>query len=590
MSGLTYQTNNAEYGTSNEGERWSDKEQSDEEDYADSDNGFDAYLDHLIDGLAEEEEKTSHEESENAMHAGIHQCLQAEAPGVPPQSTGPCTIVSEMSTEFTNTIPGLDTQVFLLRDAKLFNRNNTYQGHMVVKIFPHSNRNLAAFTLHEEETTSVPSSSRLAALPHGLIMIPIRLSDRTVPFLLDTGSQVNCIRTDIWRRLGGVTNGPTITQYIANATGDRLQCHGTWRTTVSFGTVSMIIDLLIVDNLVSSGILGRPWQKQGRMWMEDISEGVHLGISSSDGQHGYGMLVTSPAAQQNLRSEAIQARMVAEPKSEVPEMDFAETHRISALMDGSDPVVMKNNSAPMPMVISSLGFDAANPSTWPSPWHAYMERSWYEQLLYQFRSVFHHQLAPTQSDVTGIDFDQAEKLALRDEWRTNICKEEELYLLRSVQVEVNGRLRRGHGVFQMVYFPEDHLRPTRKRHSSSSLELSDDEDSRPQKRARPTQQDLDESMEEIAYESTRLEAYHGDTLAYDHAYAPHRQVKPHDPADMKAETLTHNIVAEERDNTVNSWHKHQPWGKPTLHESGSDDMFTLEAFKSHARPIPTPVG
>ncbi|KAI0636165.1 hypothetical protein C8Q77DRAFT_1216612 [Trametes polyzona] len=441
MSGSMHQTNNAEYGTSSEGERWSDKEQSHKEDYADSDNGFNAYLDHLIDGLAKEEEKTR-----------IHQCLQAEAPGVPPQSMGPCTIVSEMSTEFTNTIPGLDTQVFLLRDAKLFNRNNTYQGHM----------------------------SRLAALLHGLIMIPIRLSDRTVLFLLDT---------DIWRRLGGVTNGPTITQYIANATGDRLQCHGTWRTTVSFGTVSMIIDLLIVDNLVSSGILGHPWQKQGRMWMEDISEGVHLGISSSDGQHGYGMLVTSPAAQQNLRSEAIQARMVAEPKSEVPEMDFTETHRISALIDGSDPVVMKNNTTPMPMVISSLGFDTANRSTWPSPWHTYMKRN-------QFRSVFHHQLALTQSDVTGIDFDQVEKLALHDEWRTNICEEEELYLLRNVQIEVNGRLRHGHGVFQMVYFPEDHLRPTRKRHSGSSLELSDDEDSRPQKRARPTQQDLDGEMDE----------------------------------------------------------------------------------------------
>lgn len=97
--------------------------------------------------------------------------------------------------------------------------------------------------------------------------------------------------------------------------------------------------------------------------MEDISKGIYLGISSSDGQHGYGMLVTSPAAEQNLQSKAIQAHMVAEPKLEVPEMDFTETHHISALMDGSDPVVMKNNTTPMPMVISSLGFDATNPST-----------------------------------------------------------------------------------------------------------------------------------------------------------------------------------------------------------------------------------
>lgn len=45
-----------------------------------------------------------------------------------------------------------------------------------------------------------------------------------------------------------------------------------------------------------------------------------------------------------------------------------------------------------------------------------MEHSWYEQLLYQFCSVFRHQLALTQSDVIGISFDQAEKLTLRDVW------------------------------------------------------------------------------------------------------------------------------------------------------------------------------
>lgn len=588
------------YGISSEDEEGYDGERTDDEDNSDSNEGIDAYLDQLIDGLAEEEENTSHTESETVMHQGIHQLLQADTPDIPSRSAGPCTIVSEMATEFANATPGLDTRVFLLRDARLFSRNRTHQGHMVVKIIPYTSNNLATFTPHAEETSQQSSVSmicveqnqsgtsartrqtRVLAPPPGLIMIPIRLGDQTIQFLLDTGSQINCIRTDIWRKLGGVTNGPTITRYISNATGERLQCHGTWRTTLAFGTISMIVDLLIVDNLISAGILGRPWQRQGHMWMEDTPEGVHLGIGSADRQHTYGMLITTPITQPNLRSGNAQAQTITEPQLEVPEMDYTETHRISALMDSSEPVVTRKDASPAPMVISSLMFNVEDPATWPSPWHLHLERGWYEQLLYQFRSVFRHQVAPEQPIMTSIDFEQAEKLALRDEWRTHVCREEELYLLKNVQVEVDGQLRRGHGVFQMVYFPEDHTRPTRKRHSSSSLELSDDEDRRPRKRTRPTSQDLEESMEEITYEMTHPEAYEGDIPGRNHARAPRRKLTLDNLADLKPEEFTHNIVAEEKGDTVHLWHNHQPWGDRDSCASGYDDIFTLAALKSRA--------
>lgn len=335
-----------------------DEENSGEDDDEDEDGH---YLESTMALLSMADER---QRSERIMFGKLRDLLAEETPDDPPKNFGACTIVANSSLEFADTNPGFDNHVLLLRDARIFDRmGHGFYGHMVVKVVPYASRTLHFITKEEDSTSESPSVSMIALdtaesrytlrglRPPGLappvpslIMLPIRIKNTRVSFLLDTGAQVNCIRADIWRRLGGISNSSMLHPYVANASGDRLKCIAMWRTDVEFGTMAMTVDLLVVEGLTSPGILGRPWQRQGRMWMEDTREGVYLGVGTDDGRHSYGMLLADPITSHEppFTTATVSANTVIAEEDGVPTMRFDEMHHFDSLMNPVEPARSDN--------------------------------------------------------------------------------------------------------------------------------------------------------------------------------------------------------------------------------------------------------
>lgn len=465
------------------------------------------------------------ERAERTSYHTIRSILQRDTPDTPAVRAGSCTLMSDTTVEFANSMEGLDHRIFLLRDAKLFTRGGGYYGHAIVKVIPYTDANLTLFT-HQldpqpptaasisvvKPKSSIPTTVKGRPGLHPLIKIPIHINGKTIMFLLDTGAQVNCIRDDIWKYLGGVNNAPLTYPYIANATGDHLKCIGTWRTGVLFGTVFMEMDLLVVEGLTSPGILGRPWQKQGQLWTEETREGTYLGITSEDGGNSYGMYLAAPETQLPTHDMPAVAATSAPQEESIPEMDFSETHKLKALTEPTGLAEEdRKETTPEPSLLDKFRMTFANNPKVIQFGDRRQEQSWYEQLLFLFRRTYRHPVSRVQPVLTNLTFAQAEKLDLRKAWRTKITWEEEMFLLRNISVKRGDRVRRGHAVLQIIYFPDEDERISMTPFLSLSGTLSEASTASysKRKRPRPTQEDLEHSMEEVAFELLQ------DRIAYE---------------------------------------------------------------------------
>ncbi|KAJ3019325.1 hypothetical protein NUW54_g112 [Trametes sanguinea] len=511
------------YATCEETEATEETPCSDTED----DNGEDSdgssedyHLDHVLGLLSYRNADEVPDHAERQTYHRVWQQLQDDVPDIPAVRAGPCTIMTGTSAEFAATGRGLENRVFLLRDAKLFNRGGGCFGHMIVKVVPYVDDDLAIFTQLEDDTLRTDTISMISATdlgaaksnsgilvsgtpaPPPLIKVPLRVNGYTIPFLLDTGAQVNCIRADVWKKVrgaGGMLNARPARTILASATGELMKCIGVWGTEVEFGNLVMKVDFMIIDSMTSVGILGRPWQKQGHMWMEETPEGVYMGISTCDRSRSYGMLISSPHDQNVICTEPLVAAVRPRSEEKLPVIDYSETHKLQELMnqgETSSSIAPEVGTEP-----TDTRFRLTNPVSWIPDWKLRKWKHIFERLQHLYYHVFKHTRTTVQPQLTGISFDRAEKLELRRRWKMHLTPNEECYLLQNVQVEVDGNVRWGHGVLQIAYFPPIYQEPGRQSHDTS-INLSESSTQEHPKYPQPTMQDLEESMEEIANEAT----------------------------------------------------------------------------------------
>ncbi|KAI0323636.1 hypothetical protein GY45DRAFT_1264277, partial [Cubamyces sp. BRFM 1775] len=431
-----------------EGEDRSDSESEGKDDSvcsSDDDDREGYRLDHVLGLLSSKEDSVEDDDQwEKDMYRKVWRFLEVRNPGSTLTRAGPCTITTDTSLELQNPDPGVISKTFLLRDAKLFNRAGGCHGHVIVKVVPYTDPRLGE--LNRQMTALRRPQSTLLTL-HGW------LEGYTLPFLIDTGSQIDCIHANIWRAIGWAHPLTRKAEKLLNVTGTRLRCLGVWKAFVTVGTISAFVDLHVVEGLTEAGILGRPWQELNRMSLNDTDEGVYLSIRSGDGFHTYGMLVTTPEAQQAVRRRTREI-CAAVTRPPTPEMSFEESHRLCELFKAPVDLPLEPSPEYDPWDLK-VDDDTGRLEPEQEISEANLENQMYTKLLWQYCHGHGLPRAVSQPTIESIEAYESDKLELRDDWLIGISKKEQLFILRNVLVRIDGKYREGHGVLHMVYFPHE---------------------------------------------------------------------------------------------------------------------------------------
>ncbi|KAI0654531.1 hypothetical protein C8Q70DRAFT_925573 [Cubamyces menziesii] len=428
-------------GSNSESEGKADSVRDSDDDDKDEDR-----LDHVLGLLSSKENSVDDEDEwERDMYRKVWRFLEVRNPGSTLTKAGPCTIMTGTSLELQNPDPGVISKTFLLRDAKLFNRAGGCQGHVIVKVVPYSASNCMRFEQLEDDTLREVSSTLLTM--HGW------LEGYTIPFLIDMGSQIDCINANIWRTIGWAHPLTRRAERLLNVTGSRLRCLGVWKAFVTIGTITSMVDLHVVEGLMEAGILGRPWQELNQMSLNDTDEGVYLSIRSGNGFHTYGILVTSPEAQRAVRRRAREiCAVVARPST--PEMSFDESHQLCELFKAPVDLPLEPSPEYDPWDLK-VDDDTGTLEPEHEISEANLENQMYTRLLWQYCNGHRLPRAVSQPTIESIEVYESDKLELRDDWLIGISKKEQLFILRNVLVRIDGKYREGHGVLHMVYFPHE---------------------------------------------------------------------------------------------------------------------------------------
>lgn len=452
--------------------------------------------------------------------------------------SGPITVTAPRSLMFYNTT-GSDPPTFMLQNAIMHHNTGTFQGHILIS--PVKDSDEPQVTAHLG-MMQYQHASRQPAYPYGyvpqygpaphyrhippplppLTTLRIQLGGVTYPFMLDTGSQIDCVHVNVFRAMGG-TRRPLIRPYrIINAVGQPLPCLGIWRTSVTFGGIRSTVDLHIVENLTTPGILGQPWQQRNQFWMRNSSDGISVGVRSWDGRKTYEVLVSSPTAQQAAWNEG--ARMCALIHEDTPVINFAESHKLNDMMDtvrkdtgiqtdGTDTrltqVLVEDVEAEPYVSVYQDPWDIDLTAPYEmAPSDLTVENRIYRDMLLKYMVDHRHDQLDTKPNIEHPEVVGADRFAINESWRIRKVKDEDLFLLRNFLIKVDGTYREGHAALHMVYFPHTTERVTEAekaeqeaaRKSSESLALSEHDSPSPwQSRGWPrlTQMDIEEFMDEL---------------------------------------------------------------------------------------------
>ncbi|KAI0353420.1 hypothetical protein OH77DRAFT_1386841, partial [Trametes cingulata] len=445
-----------------------DETSSDEESFVDEDG--DSYtLDHVLGLLSVREgSEEDAERMEKKVFWKVRRMLEAQSPELSSVRAGPCTIMAGSSVEFPRSTPGTVSRTFLLRDAKVFNRAGGCSGHVIVKVIPYTRENYRRFEQLEDDSIREVSVASVqiddAPVSHGAVTLmrpavptpPPVVSLRTwlcgynVPFLIDTGSQIDCIHANMWRSIGTTHSLVRTNNRLVNVTGTRLRCLGVWKVMITVGTITSPIDLHVVESLTAPGILGRPWQEHNQMWMDHTLDGVQVGIRSRDGFHTYSVLVTSLQTQRAAWSQAMRV-CGAVTEEDMPVIDFGDTDRIQELMQTAEDLdEVDVTRDPWNIRIDEVT-QQLEPEEGPS--EVNVENRMYEELLRRYREG--HLLPRTayQPWMESVAPYETDRLTLSDAMRIGLSEKEDLFLLRNAMVRLDGTYHEGHGILHMLYFP-----------------------------------------------------------------------------------------------------------------------------------------
>ncbi|OBZ68421.1 hypothetical protein A0H81_11430 [Grifola frondosa] len=197
---------------------------------------------------------------------------------------GANTLVADSGIEFLKNDPGnFGPQIFLIRDAQFFFEDSHCNGHAIVQLYPYSKKNmeklgrllrrpvdthLMMLTAEGLKPDVVPQVAQfgptcydgLALGPWSyldpMIVIHMHAGSTTIPFVVDTGSQIDCINANVWKSANGTNReiGKEVT--IRDVSGKPMPCIGAWDVALSIGHVETQTTLYIIEGLAVPGLLG----------------------------------------------------------------------------------------------------------------------------------------------------------------------------------------------------------------------------------------------------------------------------------------------------------------------------------------------
>lgn len=464
--------------------------------------------------------------------------LQWEQPGTLAERIGPSTIMAERTIEFPPMGAGMRT--FLIRGGKLFSRRGGVFGHMVVRVMPYTNTTNILYQQMEDDTLEehtdnedqdtedqeleeqepptvstiltqnpemVTSTTQSPEPPQRapLAAIYAQIEDKRIPFLIDTGSEINCLHASIWQHLGGQPSQLHPAQFIG-PTGDPLTCLGVWTTVIRFGNIVEPITFYVIKDLNLPGILGIIWQQYSRMRIENNSLGTIITMQSRSGRHTYEAILMRHRTPTQYRTDPpMTATITAEDG--IPIIDFTDTDRLKTIMEGEPPskplqITLLNSREPSPesstssvsklhsrqlyqrprfsppeeviwsdedepepsinphqcepeedkldIVISApsspLKFEPERQAT-----ELTLEREIYEELEFWFCTRLGRIPTSYQPDLSKIDVHQT--IRLTGYPQLCVSYSEDQFLLKNVLVKVDDEYYEGHGLLHIAYFP-----------------------------------------------------------------------------------------------------------------------------------------
>ncbi|KAI0360825.1 hypothetical protein OH77DRAFT_1393450 [Trametes cingulata] len=405
---------------------------------------------------------------------------------------GPINISSRSSMVYQDPEDG-SQPMYLLHNARLQNQYGVQYGHILVSsLVPlHTAETVREHTVSQGDiqVASVlsehpQSTGHQSRKPPPLTVLWVQIGLKRLPFVLDTGSQVDCIRTDSFRKFGGTPRPMGHWNRIINAAGQELTCRGVWRTPIIFGNIQSTVDLHIVDEITAPGILGQPWQRLNQAWIKYSVDGMSVGARSPNGLLTYEVLISSPQAQEAAWQEATTPHIQehSNPHGDIPIIDFSESHVLQQMMDpvkvdvGVQTEVLQSNEQSedesrneedteeneqgdadderstereeLPAPVASTSGKATLTST-PLEVDAWM----YRQLLIKHAAELDLERSVRQPQVEDILVHRSDRFDLKEGRKFNISEEEDLFLLRNIAFKVGDETRYGHGVLHVCYFP-----------------------------------------------------------------------------------------------------------------------------------------
>ncbi|KAA1473775.1 hypothetical protein DENSPDRAFT_753543, partial [Dentipellis sp. KUC8613] len=104
--------------------------------------------------------------------------------------------------------------------------------------------------------------------------------DHNILAIMDTGSQLNVVRRKVWReKMGGVPVDVTRSIDMTDANGQSAVLTGLVQDAeFGVGTINTRADVYVGDDVPFDLLLGRPWQRQNFVSIDERPDGTYLVI------------------------------------------------------------------------------------------------------------------------------------------------------------------------------------------------------------------------------------------------------------------------------------------------------------------------
>ena len=134
-----------------------------------------------------------------------------------------------------------------------------------------------------------------------LIRLNIECDNRVISAIVDTGSELNIIRKDVWKQIG-IPMDIRKQCTIHDANGGEGILHGlVENVSLKCGGVQTLANVYVGDNIPFELLLGRPWQRDNRIGIEERSDGTYLIFKDMKDQDSQFEMLATPAEEIKTR-------------------------------------------------------------------------------------------------------------------------------------------------------------------------------------------------------------------------------------------------------------------------------------------------